>query len=114
MDSMYLLMDVLVLGAGLYILYAYFLMMKKGEIKENILMSKEINMSQCKDKEGYIKYVAPKLLIFGIGAVICGLLGFINDYTQALGGWYMVVTVLFLVLIIWFAMSTRKAIKIFW
>lgn len=114
MNSMYLLLDILVLGAGAYILYAYFLMTKKGEIKENILMPKEVTMSQCKDKEGYVKYVAPKLLMFGIGAVICGVLGFINDYGQALGNWYMGVTVLFLVLLIWFAIGTRKAIKMFW
>lgn len=114
MDSMFLLIDILVSGYGIYTLYAYFLLVTKGEIKENILFSKSVSFHKCKDKEGYKKYIAPKILIFGIGTLICGVLGFINDYTGILGSWYLAVTVLFLILLAWYVTMTKKGVKRFW
>lgn len=114
MDSMFLLIDVLISGYGIYALYAWFLMVKKGEVKENILFSKTVSFTRCKDKEGYKKFIAPKVLVFGIGTLICGLLGFVSDYTGLLGSLYLIVTVLFLILLAWFTAMTKKAVKIFW
>lgn len=114
MDSMFLLIDILISGYGIYALYAYFLMVTKGEVKENILFSKTVSFTKCKDKEGYKQFIAPKVLIFGVGTLACGLLGFINDYTGMLGGLYLVITVLFLILLAWFVAMTKKAVKRFW
>lgn len=114
MNSMFVLMDVLVAGCGIYILYAYILLTKKGEVKETLLLPADIKMSQCKDKEGYMAYIAPRLLAFGICALLCGGIGVVNDYTKFIGRAYIAITAVFLVLLIWFALSLKKSITMFW
>lgn len=114
MSSMFLLIDILITGYGIYALYAYFLMISKGEIKENILLSKTVSFKKCKDPDGYKQYIAPKLLIFGIGTLICGVLGFVNDYMGILGNLYLIVMGLFCVLLVWFVTVTKKSVKRFW
>ena len=36
MDSMFSLMDLIILGSGAYVLYCYYLLKFKGEIKEGL------------------------------------------------------------------------------
>ena len=38
MDSMFSLMDLIILGSGAYVLYCYYLLKFKGEIKEGLLL----------------------------------------------------------------------------
>ena len=45
-------LDIIFVGAGVYMLYAWFLLTTKGEIKQEVLMSKDINLKKCKDLEG--------------------------------------------------------------
>ena len=70
MDNVWIIMDLLFAGAGLYAIYAYYLLKTKGEITTSILMSKDVDIRKCKDIEGYKAFVAPKLLIFGIAALL--------------------------------------------
>lgn len=114
MDSMFVFLDIIVLGCGFYILYAYYLMKVKGEVKENLLLSPATPIKRCKDKGAYIAYMGPRLLSVGIGALVCGGLGVVNDYTNFMGSWYLLLTLAFLVLVVWFAMAIKKAAKKFW
>ena len=74
MDNVWSIMDLLFAGAGLYAIYAYYLLKTKGEITTSILMSKDVDIRKCKDIEGYKRFVAPKILIFGIAALLYGIL----------------------------------------
>lgn len=114
MGNMYLLVDVLFVGCGIYVLYAFYLMKAKGEVKENVLMSKEVSIKSCKDKAAYIAYMAPKLLIFGVVLVIVGAVGFADDYFKFLGMGILIVQALGLGVIIYFAVVSRKSVKMFW
>ncbi|HIS30333.1 MAG TPA: hypothetical protein IAB44_02110 [Candidatus Limivivens intestinipullorum] len=109
--DMFVLMDLLITAFGGYILYGWRVMSEKGEVKENILLTKDISMKQCNDKEGFIRFIQPKLLIFGIATIVCGLLGLVNDLTGMLGTVYIAVTVIFVVFVIWFAVTIRSALK---
>ena len=53
MDNIWSFLDIIFVGAGVYMLYAWFLMKKKGEIKQEVLMSKDIELKKCKYLEGY-------------------------------------------------------------
>lgn len=113
--TFYGLMDVIVLGCGLYILYAYYLLTVKGEIKQGILISQKTDPKKCKDFNGYQKYMAPKVLILGIAAVISGALGLYQDYVAPVNTYlYMGFFVLFFAVMIWFIVAIRKAEKMFW
>ena len=114
MNDMFIIVDALIAAYGINIIYAYFKMKTKGEIKENLLFSSEVKMEKCKDKEGYISYMLPKLLGFGAGTVLCGGLGVLNDLTGLLGNGFIIITMLFIILVGWFIWIGKKAIKMFW
>lgn len=114
MDSMYMLMDLLFVGCGVYVLYAFYLMKTKGEIKENVLLSRDISVSKCKDKAGYIKYMTPRLLVFGIVLLIIGIVSLIGDYFKIWGMGSLIILAIGLIVMVWFVMITRKSMKIYW
>ena len=79
MDSMFVLFDMLLLGLGVYLLYAWYLLKFKGEVKENILLVKEYPFKKCKDKNGYFAYTAPRLFVFALICSVAGAIGLAND-----------------------------------
>lgn len=114
MDSAYSLMDIIIVLSGIYILYNFYLLKFKGEIKESLLLPKDIPVKKCKDKAGYIAEMSPKVLVLGIVITICGLLGVAETQMQLLGNWYLLVMAVFLAVIIWFVVASRKALKKYW
>ena len=115
MDSIWSIMDLLFAGAGLYALYAFVLLKTKGEFTTSILMNKEVDIRKCKDIEGYKRFVLPKILIFGISALIYGCIGLINTYVMALPQtFYLICMGVFFVILIWYAFQTRKGVQLFW
>ncbi len=115
MDNIWSFLDIVFLGAGFYMLYAWILMKKKGEIKQEVLMSKDIDLKKCKDLEGYKAYIAPKMLIFAVSAMLYGGAGLVNSYVTALPVIvYNILMITFLVILIWFALMTRKGMEKFW
>ena len=115
MDNIWSFLDIIFVGAGVYMLYAWFLMKKKGEIKQEVLMSKDIELKKCKDLEGYKAYIAPKMVVFGVSAVIYGGMGLVNSYVTPLPSMlYNVMMFVFLLVLIWFALMERKGTEKFW
>lgn len=114
-NSIWSILDVIFVGAGIYVLYAWVMMKTKGEIITSILMSKDVELRKCKDLEGYKAYIAPRMLVFGIAAILYGAAGLVNTYVAALpGAVYGVIMALFLAVLIWYAMATRKGVQKFW
>lgn len=114
-NSMFALMDLIVLGCGVYILYAYYLLVVKNEIKQGVLVPQKTDTKKCKDFEGYKKFMAPKVLIFGISACASGGLGLFQDYVAPVNAYlYFGLFVVFFAVMVWFLMSTKKAEKLFW
>ena len=114
MDSMFSLMDLIILGSGAYIIYCYYLLKFKGEIKEGLLLPKGTNVKKCTDKAAYIKEVENKILLDGVAVLICGGFGVLETQTGLLGKWYLVVIAVFLVVTVWFAMVVKKSGEKYW
>ena len=113
-DSALSFMDIIIIGCGLYLLYGYYLLMAKNEIKTGLILSKGADPSKCKDLEGYKKYIGPKLLLFAIGAIVCGSIGPIQTYVFPIPmPVYWIVYVLFLGVLIWFAKAAKEGEKRF-
>lgn len=53
MNSMFGFVSIIVLGCGIYALYAYFMMKKNGHINETLLLGKSYSEYMCKDKETF-------------------------------------------------------------
>lgn len=115
MDGMWSIMDVIFVVAGLYVIYGWFVMVKNGEIKTEILMNKDVNLRKCKDLEGYKKFIAPKMLSFGIACLVLGGVGLLNTYVVSIPSIiYIICMVLFMVVLVWFATQMKKALRMFW
>ena len=115
MDNIWSMMDIIFAGAGAYMLYAWILMKKTGEIKTSLLLSKEVDIRKCKDLEGYKNFMAPKMLVFGITALVYGAYGLVNSYVFSMPmPVYWAVMAGFFAVLVWFSVQSRKSVEMFW
>lgn len=117
-NSMFSLMDLLILFMGVYVLYLSMKMKRTGKLEENMLMSKNVKINKCRDVNGYIAFMYPRQMLMGSVVVLCGAVGLIQDYTTLFGAHayavYMVVMVLILAGLAWYSLQSKKAQKEFW
>lgn len=112
-NSIFSIMDFLILGAGVYILYSWYLLMYKGEIKEGVLVPQGW-AGRCKDLDGYRKFVGSKLLALAIASLVSGGICLYSDYVKPISSYvYLGVTALFFIVLIWFIAQTKKAQKLY-
>lgn len=114
MDSAFSFIDIIIVACGVYVLYVFYLLKTKGEIKESLLLPKDFAVNKCKDKAAYIAEISPKVLVYGIIVVLCGVLGLCESRFGLLGNAYFIVLAVFLAVTIWFALEAKKAVKKYW
>ena len=112
-NQMFGIMDFIMVGAGGYLLYAWYLLKFKNQIKEGVLIQSG-SAKRCKDIEGYKKYIAPKLLLFALCALGSGALGLYSDYVKPVNNYlYLGLTAIFFVVLILFVRYIKKAQEMF-
>lgn len=115
MGSMYSLLDGLFLICGIYILYLAYQMKFRKQIKEGILLPKDVNVKKCTDKSAYIKEMTSKTALYGIAVSVWGAVSLLNDQYQFLNETvYLIGIAVFLVFTGWFAYMTKKAYQKYW
>lgn len=83
MDSMYMLLDVLIFGCGVYSLYQWIQFKRAGVLLESkILYPNNCGPKDCKDPEAFYHYIMPHFLVFSIAATIAGALCVVNDFRE--------------------------------
>ena len=114
-SSVWTLLDIIFIGAGLYAFYAFYLMKTKNEVKTNILLSNDVDIKKCKDLKGYISFIAPRTVIFAASCTIYGVTGIINSYVVEVPSvLYTALMIILFIIIVWFAFQTKKSVKLFW
>lgn len=112
-SQMFAIMDFIMVGAGAYLMYAWYLLQFKNEIREGVLVQAG-NAKRCKDIEGYGKYVAPKLLLFALCALASGGIGLYSDFVRPINSYvYLGFTALFFVVLVIFVRYIKKAQEMF-
>ena len=114
MGDMFVFMDLVMFAVGIYFIYVWYLLKYKGQVKEEVLLSKAYPYRRCKDKEGYKAYIGPRLLSIAVVCVVSGGINLVNDFTSIIGPFYLIFSLLFCVILIWFVLVIRKACKKFW
>lgn len=109
MDSMGSFFGIVGVGAGIYCIYGYMLMIRKRQIPKGIMLPKDEDPKNCKDVEAYIKMTSTQLLLVGILLVAYGVMEFLNTYAVSMTIPTFVVIVLAMVALVWFAVRTKKA-----
>lgn len=109
------MIDLIIAACGIYVLYSCSVMKSTGKIQGGMLMPKNIDLNKCKDPEGYIREIMPRLLALGIMAFLCGGVGLIMDYTGTIpGAVYLVLMAVFLATLIWYSVTSKKIMKKYW
>lgn len=113
--SFYGVMDLLITLCGAYVIYQYIIMASSHTIRQNMLMPKDLDVKKCKDVEGYIRFIGVRQIGFGATAVICGIIGLVQDF---MGVYNMPVSIgsiiVFLLFCIWYGKAMMDAQKKFW
>lgn len=96
--------DIVIAILGCYIVVRSILMKKKKEIPTIFVVAEEAR--GCKDVPGFIDYLFPKAMLFGIVCCIFGIIDFVIDYgIYTNTPKYVNVVLLVLFLIVWFYFS---------
>lgn len=112
-NQMFAIMDFIMVGAGLYLLFAWYLLQFRNEIREGVLVQTGM-AKKCKNLEGYKNYIAPKLLIFALCAIVSGGVGLYSDYVKPINSYvYLGMTLVFFVVLVLFVRYTKKAQDMF-
>lgn len=127
-DSMMLLFDVIFLAYGAYSLYVWFRLKKTGKMPEKcLLQSQGLPMDRCLDPEGYVEFLRPRVLVFGILLLAFGGFCIADTLYGLLNTWLagmellpqlliasLVTWLLPLGILIWFAVSLRRIQNKLW
>lgn len=115
MNTMYLIIDVLLLFYGLKALYEWFQMKRSGELHESkLLYPSDVSLDDCKDPDGYYQFIMPHFLAFSLVTTLAGVLSLLVDYAKLLpSGFNIGIIVLFVVVVIYFSFVVRKGYKRF-
>ena len=78
MEGLMGLMTLIILGSGLYCLWAWYQMKTTGEINETLLLGKQFQAFQCKNKEEFVAKSLPAVLTLGIFTTLYGVFSLVH------------------------------------
>lgn len=110
-DSIFGFVSIIILGCGIYSLYAYIKMKKDGHINVTLLLGKGYMEYQCKNKEEFMAKALPAVLLFGIVSMIYGIIDTIHYYVMPMGIADTIAMVVFLVVLVGYMVYTSKLKK---
>lgn len=114
---MFLVVDIIIALCGCYVIGQYLIMKKTGKLRESPLFPKGLDVKKCKDVQGYISYMGVRQLVFGIVAVLGGVVGAVGDCIglNVVGTVsYLISMCVFLACAIWYGSAMKKASKMYW
>lgn len=120
MNGFSILILILLLGSGGYAVYLWIRLRREWYLIDNkFLLPGNCTAADCKDPDGFLEYISPKLLIFGIALIVFGLLylpGFFNAPMPALLADILNIAmpVLGFGIFVCFIILQAKAAKLFW
>ena len=115
-NSMYLIMDLICVGYGLYILYLTVKMKNSGKLEDcSSLLPKSVSPNKCKDPAGFINFIFVKQMLAGLVAVLAGAVGMMQTYTDLVTPYVFFGVILLLVAyLVFYGIQISKAVKMFW
>ncbi len=100
---------VLIIVYGAYSLVSAGKMRRDREISQWLLSANELG--RVRDRDGFCNAMTPPTMVFGLACIIYGLLALANTYYLNNEILHFILLVIFLVCIVWYVSSLRKAKK---
>lgn len=116
-DMLDLFMLVLMVGLGLYMIYTGIRLKKECVLFDNkILYPSRCTKEECLDPDGFIEYISPRLLAFGVFLLLCGGFCALVTWVPAFNLTVLVALELALPLaaVVWYGFIIHKAAKAYW
>lgn len=125
LNMMGLLIFAMLVGSGGYAIYTYARLRRQwGFFPNKFLLPANCPAEECLDGDGYLSYISPRLLIFGVLCIVCGILylpvmlpnlGILLGLEGTLSTVYSgVVPMLGFGVFIWYMVCQTKASRKFW
>ena len=76
-------LELISIGAGMYVLYAAFLLKGKGVLTKGIFVSSKVNPDRIRDREGFISAMFPIAVLMGLALIASGAIGMLIDKTTS-------------------------------
>ncbi len=106
------LIDVVILGYGLYTIYGALKMKKTRELSRWLIGDQPA--AGIRDAQGYIDYIYGRIIVMGVMAVVFGAIGLYSDYVSPLPKVMFAFVLLFLTVCVWFYFSINRGKRKFW
>ena len=81
----FIIIDAITLILGIYIIFVSLRMKKSGKIESTFVAEDE--MKKIKDTAGYIAYIYPKSLVFGIVIFVISIVAIVSDCLKKIPYW---------------------------
>ena len=108
-------MDVICLLCFGYMAYQWYCFKIKREIKTGMVLSKDVPVNKCKDKEAYIDEVSGYILLMAVIFLAETVVFMVNNYITPLPDAVVIgVIVLFIAVLIWFGIKTKQIYEKYW
>ncbi len=105
-DAIMMLFDVIIFFYGLYMVYSGY-QMRKTHQPSNLIIN-QTELVGARDLKGFCDAMFKPLVIFGVLAMIYGVVGYVNDQYLEIPMMNFFAVALFLILCIWFMKMIKK------
>ena len=105
--------DVIILLSGVYVFYSAIIMKKTGTITSGVFITKDVSVNSNSDVPGFIQYMFIRGIFLGIVAMLCGVVGLMNDSVSGLTIIHYVLLLISFLSVCYFSWVTVKAQKKF-
>ena len=102
-----IIIDAVIFFFGFYVAYLGISMHKSGKISDSIMVEEE--KKKINDSKGFISYIYPRFVFFGLSVSLISVVSFISDMLYKIPYWTFVQMVLFILLLLYFSQQFKYA-----
>ncbi len=99
-----------IIAVGAYMIYYANSMKKTNSVKAGWMVSKDLQLGDCKDIPGYIEAVYPKTIFFGVAVIVLAVLFIIFEVLKQIAFAGLCFFVL-IILLVWYSIFMSNAQK---
>jgi hypothetical protein len=96
------------IGAGVYCLSSFIMMVTKHKVDSTIILPKDAQFKKCKDIDAYVKEMTLPLLVLTLVLLFAGVCEIVNAYYMPLGIIIFIVNVIEIVTLLGYAYVAKK------